>query len=214
MKPDDPMGRSKGVMESPTQARPHPPAGQEEEEAWVERAKKGDEEAFRMLVERYREQAFGLALRIVRSPSDAEEVAQDAFVRAWAALPRFRGESRFGTWLHSIVSRRAIDRAKQLKGRHSRETVLDDDPRPAAAVRDEEMERIELRQLTDRLLDTLSDTQRAVVSLFYLEDRSIEQVAASLGMPLGTVKTHLFRARGVLRQAWSREHSQGEPGEL
>jgi RNA polymerase sigma-70 factor (ECF subfamily) len=202
-------------METPAQAHPHSPAGQEEERAWVERAKEGDQEAFRMLVERYREQAYGLALRIVRSPADAEEVAQDAFVRAWGALPRFRGEARFGTWLYSIVSRRAIDRAKQLKGRRSRETELDDATMVASETSaTSDVDRFEQRQLSHRLMNTLTETQRAVVSLFYLEDQSVEQVAASLAMPEGTVKTHLFRARRMLRQAWRREQAMGETREV
>jgi RNA polymerase sigma-70 factor (ECF subfamily) len=168
-----------------------------------------------MLVERYREQAYGLALRIVRSPADAEEVAQDAFVRAWGALPRFRGEARFGTWLYSIVSRRAIDRAKQLKGRRSRETELDDATMVASETSaTSDVDRFEQRQLSHRLMNTLTETQRAVVSLFYLEDQSVEQVAASLAMPEGTVKTHLFRARRMLRQAWRREQAMGETREV
>jgi RNA polymerase sigma-70 factor (ECF subfamily) len=207
------MDRSKGVMETPTRADPHSPAGQEEEHAWVERAKNGDQEAYRMLVERYREQAVGLALRIVRSPSDAEEVAQDAFVRAWAALPRFRGEARFATWLHSIVSRRAIDRAKQLKARQTRETPLDEAPMTAGTTPDE-VDRYERRQFTGRLLSHLNEAQRAVISLFYLEDQSVEQVSASLAMPEGTVKTHLFRARRILREAWRREEAEGVSREM
>jgi RNA polymerase sigma-70 factor (ECF subfamily) len=197
-------------METPTRADPLPPAGQDEERAWVERAKRGDEEAFKMLVERFREQAYGLALRIVRSPADAEEVAQDSFVRAWQALPRFRGEARFGTWLYSIVSRRAIDRAKQLRARRERETEFDGEWGAVAGGEEpSEVERIESRQTTARLLAALTDIQRNVVTLFYLEDQSVEQVSASLGMPEGTVKTHLFRARRLLREAWRRQESKG-----
>src|SRR5438093_275851 len=91
LKPDDEGPRSK--PESGTV-----PA----ERDLVDRARARDTHAFRLLVERHRDRAYSLALRMLRSPVDAEEVTQDAFVRAWAALPRFRGEASFGTWLHRI----------------------------------------------------------------------------------------------------------------
>ena len=75
----------------------------------VARARARDTEAFRALVDRHRDRAYTLALRMLRSPGDAEEVTQDALVRAWTALPQFRGESSFGTWLHRIVVNAAGD---------------------------------------------------------------------------------------------------------
>ncbi len=156
-----------------------------------------------MLVELHREHAYGLALRITRSPADAEDVAQEAFVRAWAALPAFRGEARFGTWLHRIVARRALDRADSLRVRRAREAGLEDVAEPAAApaaARDPLLAR-----RLERLMGALSAPQRAVVSLFYGQDQSVEDVAGALGMNENTVKTHLARARTLLREAWLRE---------
>jgi RNA polymerase sigma factor (sigma-70 family) len=171
--------------------------------ALVERARSGDEEAFRMLVESHRDRAFGLALRITRSRADAEDVAQEAFLRAWQALPRFRGEASFGTWLHQIVARRALDRAVTLQTRRRREAAVEtagelparpDAPRDAVLAR-----------RLDALLSQLSPQQRTVVTLHYREDRSVEDIAQALGMPENTVKTHLSRARAALRAAWLRE---------
>jgi RNA polymerase sigma-70 factor (ECF subfamily) len=178
-------------------------AAAETERALVERARRGDEEAFRMLVELHRDRAFGLALRITRSRTDAEDVAQEAFVRAWMALARFRGESSFGTWLHRIVARRALDRSISLRAREKRESGLDaagDPPASPQAPRD-----AMLARRLERLVDRLSPAQRACVTLFYMEDRSVEETAAALGMPENTVKTHLSRARGTLRAAWLAE---------
>ena len=87
----------------------------------LERSRGGDQSAFRELVVLHQDRAYGLALRITRSPADAEEVAQDAFLRAWLALGRFRGESSFGTWLYRIVARRALDRLEKLRSRRGRE---------------------------------------------------------------------------------------------
>jgi RNA polymerase sigma-70 factor, ECF subfamily len=166
----------------------------------VARAQGGDETAFRALVVLHQDRAYGLALRITRSPADAEEVAQDAFVRAWSALPRFRGESSFGTWLHRIVARRALDRTEELKRRGGRELHVVDEaglPEPAAGGRDAG-DTLRDRAVR-RLVAALPGAQRMAVTLYYYEDRSVEQVAAILGMPENTVKTHLSRARTALR---------------
>jgi RNA polymerase sigma-70 factor, ECF subfamily len=202
LKPDDPQDRSKGAMDP---VRPDP------QEALirplVERARGGDQAAFRELVRLHQDRAYGLALRITRSPADAEEVAQDAFVRAWLALGRFRGESSFGTWLYRIVARRALDRLGQLKARRGREVEADEverlpDPRTAppgdlaAATRGRRMERLVMQ---------LPAAQRMAVTLYYYEDRSVEQAAAILEMPKNTIKTHLSRARAALRAAWLKE---------
>jgi RNA polymerase sigma-70 factor (ECF subfamily) len=138
------------------------------------------------------------------SDADAEEVAQDAFLRAWRALPQFRGDSSFSTWLHRIVVRRALDRSATLNARRAVETGLteghepSEDPASGGKRRD-------LSRRLDELLDSLSGVQRAAVVLYYYEDRSVEQVAQAMGIPAGTVKTHLHRARALLRAGWVEE---------
>ena len=185
MKPDETIGRSKPVA-----------GGAPGDEECVTRARGGDTAAFQVLVERYRSRVYGLALRIVRSPPDAEEVAQDAFVRAWLALPRFRGEASFSTWIYRIAARRAFDRAQVLKLRRGREAGIE------AAAPDEGAPRTDRARQLERLVATLPPAQRAVVTLYYLQDHSVERVADTLGMPENTVKTHLNRARAALRAAW------------
>jgi RNA polymerase sigma-70 factor (ECF subfamily) len=204
LKPLPPEARSNPLVRTVSDSAETPAYERSEENAWIERARAGDAEAYRRLVERYSEVAYGLALRMLGSPSDAEEVAQDGFLRAWRALPRFRGDSSFSTWLHRIVVRRALDRSATLKARRARETGLDaaaeaEAPGPGGAS-----ER-GLGRRIDRLLASLSDVQRAAVVLYYYEDSSIEQVAQALGIPVGTVKTHLYRARGLLRAGWIEE---------
>lgn len=174
-----------------------------DEKALIARAQSGDRAAFRTLVERHQARAYTLALRILRSASDAEEVAQDAFVRVWTALPGFRGESSLSTWIYRIVARRAFDRAAVLKNRRAREHATDtmpDAPAPPPAD-DDTIRAVKLQ----RMIEGLSAPQRAAVSLFYYEGRSVEQVAAMLSMPVNTVKTHLSRARAALREVWTRE---------
>ena len=194
-----------GESESAPAARTPSMAGAEAgEREIIARAQAGDREEFRALVELHRSKVFGLALRILRSPHDAEDVAQEAFVRAWVALPRFRAESSLSTWLYRIVARRAFDRLETLKRRKAREAPIESaDGVPAPAV-GTEVEATRRARGMEQLIAALSPAQRAVVTLFYYEDRSVEQVAVALGIPVNTVKTHLARARAALREGWMR----------
>ncbi|HZI89373.1 MAG TPA: RNA polymerase sigma factor, partial [Candidatus Polarisedimenticolia bacterium] len=135
----------------------------------------------------------------------AEEAAQDAFLRAWRALPRFRGECAFSTWLHRIVVRRSLDRQEVLRSRRAREAPLDDADPGSLASPATEPEGSPATLKIERLLGSLSDVQRAVVLLYYYEDRSVEEVSRALDMATGTVKTHLHRARAALRASWQAE---------
>ena len=168
----------------------------------IERARAGDEDAFRTLMDRHRANAHGVALRITRSSTDAEDVTQQAFVRAWFGLDKFRGDSSFGTWLHKIVARRALDRAAQMKS-HPMEEVTEEMISPTVEGRDV----ILIRRLQN-LMVALTAAQRAVVTLHYWDDLPVTEVAAALSMPENTVKTHLSRARRALREEWLRVEGQ------
>ena len=176
---------------------------------WIARARTGDERAFALLVDRHRDRAYALALRILRSPAEAEEVAQDAFVRVWRALPAFRGESLFSTWLHRIVVRRSLDRLAVLRRRRGREAALEESPEPRTEDAATDPAARERTARIERLMDRLTEAQRTVVTLFYHQDRSVEEVARTLGLPENTVKTHLHRARAALRAAWMDEEARG-----
>lgn len=204
----DASGGPSGTSQDPGRA-----AVREDERELVRRAQEGDEAAFGTLVERHGERAYALALRIVRSASDAEEVAQDALVRAWRSLPRFRGDSAFSSWLHRIVVRRAFDRARLLKTRRGREVGtegVEEMPAQAAGPNPEARER---GARLERLVAGLPEVPRTVVTLYYFHDRSVAEVANILRMPENTVKTHLSRARAALRTGWEgQEHPEPPPG--
>lgn len=184
---------------------PAAPATSDAQEAeWIREAQGGSPDDFGRLVERYGDLVYECVLRIVRSPEVAEEVAQDAFVKAWRALPDFRGDSRFSTWLYTIATRRALDvvRSQRRRGEHETlveperlDATIDETPGPAGA---------EKRRL-ERVLADLDPLRRAVVTLYYLRDLSVAEISQSLDLPEGTVKTHLHRARKELRRAWDRE---------
>ena len=197
MKPGRAVVRSNQGMQEPS-------ASDESEGKLVERARRGDQEAFRMLVDRHRDHAYGLALQITRQREEAEDAAQEAFVRAWRALPGFRGEASFGTWLHRIVARRALDHATAWSARAARETEIEAADESLLPVTSEARDVVLARRL-ERLMGCLSAQQCAVVALFYREDRPVQEIAVVLAMPENTVKTHLRRARAALREAWTRE---------
>jgi len=204
-------------MKEPRPAPTASPTPTGDEKQLIARCRQGDTRAYALLVERYRDRAYGLALRVVRSEPDAEEVAQDAFVRAWRSLADFRGDASFGTWLYRIVWRRALDRSAALRTRRGRESPLEDDPVAAATVavaaaRDSFADAPAPAggARWEQLTQGLSEAQQAVVTLFYYEDMPLKEVARALDMPEGTVKTHLSRARAALRARVAAAESAGD----
>ena len=210
LKPEQGSGGSNITVKIGPKAEPRAPGVSAEESEWIARARAGDAVAFRRLVERHKDHAYGLALRMIGSAEEAEEAAQDGFVRAWRALPAFRGESGFGTWLHRIVARCALDASAVLRARRSRETGIDVLEQGALAdpVAGSAEARAALSRRLERLMESLGEEERAAVCLYYYEDRSVDEVATALGMPVGTVKTHLHRARAALRRGWFREEAK------
>jgi RNA polymerase sigma-70 factor (ECF subfamily) len=168
----------------------------------------GDEAAFGELVARYRDYVYTIAVRIVGDESDAEDVAQEAFVRAYRALPRFRGDSKFSSWLYRITTNRALTHLKRRRrrppavdiqsGPHIEADRLD---RRRSIGPDELVIDEEFRRGVRAAVMKLPEQYRVVVTLFYLEQRSYKEVAAILGIPMGTLKTHLHRARALLRES-------------
>lgn len=204
-------------MEPPSESGANRHSSQDEP-ALLRRCREGDTAAFGVLVERYRDRAHGLAFRLLRSVPDAEEAAQDAFVAAWRGLREFRGDAAFGSWLYRIVWRKALDRAAVIRNRARREVGVDDPARlesveSADATGDLPADAAVAARL-ERLVGALPETARGVVTLFYYRDLSVAEIAAVLGIPEGTVKTHLYRARAALREGWLRGRGAGDDDAL
>jgi RNA polymerase sigma factor (sigma-70 family) len=178
-----------------------PPPGTTDEEL-VERARRGHARAYDELVQRYTAMAFRTAYLVTGSAADAEEAAQDAFVKAHRALPRFQAGAPFRPWLLRIVGNEARNRRRSAGRRVAlelRAAVLDGasggagDPQAAAEAAEERRELL-------RALDGLPDEQRHVVACRYLLQLGVEETAAALGIPAGTVKSRLARALERLRE--------------
>jgi RNA polymerase sigma-70 factor (ECF subfamily) len=183
------------------------------EHEWIRASRGGDTEAFRRLVDRYRADVVELCVRIVRSREEGEEAAQDSFVRAWRALPKFREEARFSTWLFRIATRRALDSAETLRRRRERETTGDPALLDAAPDGGSAVSGAAQRKLW-RALGGLEPVPRAVVALHYWGRHAVAEISEMLEMPEGTVKTHLHRSRAALRAAWIRESRKEARREL
>ena len=147
--------------------------------------------AFEVLLQRYQAKVFRLVFSIVANRSRAEEVTQDAFLKIWQALAGYDGRASLSTWIYTIAKNTSIS---HLRSEFYRKTLsLEESPEPFAAT-EPVLSRIEI----ERLLANLPDEQREVIVLFYLQERSIEDVATMLDLPEGTVKSHLHRARKAM----------------
>lgn len=186
-----------------------------EEHECVRRAQAGDQEAFARLVDRHQRFVYNLALRVLADPHEAEDLAQEAFVRAWMALPGFRGQARFQTWLYRIVTNLCYNRLPRLRRELAAlgENELDDLPADAGAEAGSGLEAEQRRAFLYRQIEQLPEGQRLLVMLRFQQSLSYEDIARATDLPLGTVKTGLFRARARLRQALQayEEGLDGEP---
>ncbi len=184
-----------------------PPGESEDDRSLVELARRGDRDAFGALVRRHQDRAFNLAYQMVRNREDALDIAQDAFTRAFASLPAFKGEASFTTWLHRIVVNLAIDR---LRRKQRGGTTPYDDGRAAAEEQGAEaaspdnpaaaLENKQVRAVLARGIAQLPPAQRAVLVLREIEALSYEEISRAVGCNLGTVMSRLFYARRKLRQ--------------
>lgn len=190
----------------PEDERERPPADPDAPSvlAAVHAVRRGDHEAFRAIVEVYQRRLFGLALMMTRDPSGAEEIAQDAFVRAFAHLDSYDAARPFYPWISTIAVRLAQNwLVKRTRERTREGAELDPDHEPPADGLDPLAELV--ADEGDRRLwhsvEALPSGERTAVILYYRQEMSVREIAAALGVTGGTVKTLLFRARRRLSRS-------------
>jgi len=170
-----------------------------DEEELVERCRGGDGEAFRLLLEAHQAMLFGLARRITGSPDDALDALQDSCVKAWSSIHGMQGGS-FRSWMSTIVARTCLDRVRARRQTSPLEqddrVIALPDPRPGPEAQALAGQRL---RLIEAALATLSEDHRAIVLLRDLSGLSYEDIAASLDVPIGTVRSRLARARLLLQ---------------
>jgi RNA polymerase sigma-70 factor (ECF subfamily) len=166
----------------------------------IERCRQGDEAAFRELVDQYKGLVFALTARSVANRARAEEIAQDVFLRIHKGLPHFRGEARLSTWIFRIVTN-CLSQERPDLATTSLDEVLpgEDAPRPLPGSDDRAFGDMLLKDRLDKAIQRLPIPYQVLVNGHYLKGLRYEDLAEALNLPLGTVKTHLHRAKRKLR---------------
>lgn len=174
--------------------------------ALIERAQRGDRHAVDQLVAKYQARAYQYAYRLTGNQDEAADLVAEAFVRVYTALPKFRKDSRFTTWLFRIVTNCFLDLKKKERRRPTaqlEDAWVDVDANTTLADREspvEASERAEREALMSKAIERLPEVQRAMIVMFHVENLSYEDIAATLDLPIGTVKSRLNRARLALKE--------------
>lgn len=181
----------------------------EDESLWVAKAQRGDPEGFANLVEAYQTPVYNLCYRMLNNAGEAEDAAQETFLRVYLSIKRYDKDRPFATWLLSIAAHYCID---QIRKRRMSIVSMEDMPYPelsdslpgpeSAASRSEERQRIQA------ILDVLNPVDRAAVIMYYWYDYSYEEIGRSLDLSLSAVKSRLHRARRSMASEWSRSEQQ------
>lgn len=196
----------------PGEGTPAPEPGiRERERELLERVRSGEPDAFEHFVRTYQRKVFRLVYTLVRNAADADALTQDVFVKAWRAVPDFKGEAAFETWLNRIAVNAVRDAARRRRPVVSFTDLADADETggthlPAAiepvdaTTPEREARSRQIRRRIGEALEALSPRQKAIFVMKHYEDRTVAEIGAAIGVDDGTVKSHLFRAARKLRQ--------------
>lgn len=169
----------------------------EQDHIYIQKVLDGDRNAFAFLVDRYKSMVFSIALRITRDREEAEEIAQDTFIKAYQSLRSYEGKAKFSSWLYRIVYNTGISHLrKQESGRIS----LDDTNIPESMYQEsqknhESLSRDERKKYLELALDSLDEEERMFVILYYYEERGLDEIAGIAGITKTNTKVKIFRAR-------------------
>jgi RNA polymerase sigma-70 factor (ECF subfamily) len=181
------------------------PALTEQDEALlVVASQRGDQDAFAQLVKRHQRRVFNLVFRMLQQYEEASEVTQETFLAAWQGLPSFRGDARFSTWLYRIAYNCSLKQLEQRKHDRALRAMMQAEQELAESGGEEPLETgLEARArqaMVHEQLSALPPKYRIVLILRHLQDMTYEEMAEILSVPIGTIKTHLFRARNLLKE--------------
>ena len=183
-----------------------------EDKWYITRVLDGDANAFSHLIDRYKDMVYTLAYKMMRNHEEAEELAQDAFVKAYQSLKSFRGSSKFSTWLYKITYNSAISRLR--KNRPDQYSIDESDylANEYAETRNgfEELVLAERKRMLNRSLKELDGEEEFLITLYYYEEKKLEEIADITGLTKNNVKVKLFRARkrllSLLERYMEKEH--------
>lgn len=169
----------------------------------IQEVLQGNQQAYAGLVDRYKDYVFTLAFRLLKNREDAEEVAQDAFVKAYRYLSDFRGDSKFSTWLYTIVNNTAISHLRKKRPENfslDQDRVFESADNLVSAFRADQVEKKSRQESVNRAIGLLNPDDAQVITLFYKAEQTLEELARILGVEANTAKVRLHRARLRLRE--------------
>ena len=181
---------------------------QDNEAIWLEKALRGDSQAFTGLVEAYQRPVYNLCYRMLGNAEDAEDAAQETFLRAYKSMRRYDNSRPFSTWLLSIAAHYCIDqlRRRRFQVVSVEDLPVPDIPDPAPGLENNLGRREEQRRVR-ALLETLEPVDRAAVVMYYWYDCSYDEIAGALSLTLSAVKSRLHRARRAMAETWQEQPS-------
>ncbi len=181
----------------------------DDERALIERARGGDERAFRRILEDHHRLIYSVVRGIGGGRLEAEDLVQEVFIKVFRALGDFRGEAKLSTWIYRIARNEALN---ALERRRPAAVPIEDCGDLADAGEDPETARgrVVARERLERLMERLEEPQRIALELRYMGDKSYEEIADIMEIPLGTVKTHIYRGKLSLKRMLTREDARGK----
>jgi RNA polymerase sigma-70 factor (ECF subfamily) len=173
-----------------------------EDQAYIDRVKAGDSLAYACLVDKYKNMAFTIALKVTGNREEAEDVAQEGFLKAYQQLGTFAGRSKFSTWLYTIVYRTALNHRQRNRNHPFSLDPQADHQQPAAHTTpaNEQLQAKQEQQYVKEAIDRLPPTEALLVTLYYLDENSTREIGEITGMSLANIKIKLFRARKRLEK--------------
>src|SRR5579883_2974939 len=177
---------------------------EQDDVALVVASQTGDQDAFALLLQRHQRRVFNLVFRMLQQYEVANEVTQETFLAAWQGLPSFRGDARFSTWLYRIAYNCCLKQLEVRKRERAVQVAVQAEQTLAHRSVEEcasaELDAQDCQQFVRSQLSTLPAKYRIVLVLRHLQEMTYEEIAEILSMPVGTIKTHLFRARNLLKE--------------
>ncbi|WP_223552038.1 RNA polymerase sigma factor [Aestuariivivens sp. NBU2969] len=177
-----------------------------DDQYYIKQIIEGDTNAFTVLVNRYKDLVFTLTLRMLKNREEAEEVAQDTFIKVYKSLNRFKGDSKFSTWIYKIAYNTSLDRLKKNKNKLNNVVINEFTAHEVKTIDNAlgKLENEEKKQAIKKCLDMLPSDDAFLLTLYYYEELTLEEISKTIGLTPNNVKVKLFRSRKkiatILRQ--------------
>jgi RNA polymerase sigma-70 factor, ECF subfamily len=169
----------------------------DQDKEWALSFQRGDPGAFNNLVIKFKKPIYNLAFRMLNSPEDANDIAQETFLRVYQYIEGYDSQHKFSTWIFAIASRLCIDRIRKVKGKSQELDFEYPDPRP---LPEEIVIQRQLKVEIDEAINLLPEKYKLVLILRHVNELTYEEISVALAIPVNTVKTHLFRGRDMLKK--------------